>query len=308
MFNELSDCRGWARTFWYFLQEPDKNTASPVPGMHWPARGPKSELTPQKIVELFNKHNQAIHDDEGLALLRLGIRGQARPYKYSLYNVYLEGVWLTNSLSHRSGIPPSEWSTQEVIDSNRKEQTLSLVEAAMNLAGHRPKNEADIPKLWHDQRDDENRPEWRSLSVKRTREWAAGSMDLFLTARLNYQKKTLETENYSLWDNPEQALFDLLLTVRGEEGLAWTEEERRKTNKITAGLISVCQRELAGDPKFNRPSEFLQDITDGLFNDMPSVELDDNELLALNEILKRAGRKIDTKQNHFPKPNFFPGS
>lgn len=149
--------------------------------------------------------------------------------------------------------------------------------------------------------DDDN---WRQASIDAARKTGYRDISSFLYYRLSAQKldRGLEFEDYSPWKNPEAALIDNFFLLKGEEGHLWTEDEQLKTRRIMAAYISVTFPELmeANPTLWTNPS---LNIVHRYFEGKPEVTLENDEMLALENILSRTGRVIDSRERSFKKPD-----
>jgi len=144
----------WASVFWRWLEEPEiwlnsrearKKKDAPLPSPTFPPSDPK------KLIESFNQykhdlqnHKKYLADHEELAYERLGLARMEDIDELSLYDVYLYGVRTIHEKLTQPWVlnPPKRADLPErvVTQVARHEQTLALVEEAMKLADHQPKD------------------------------------------------------------------------------------------------------------------------------------------------------------------------
>lgn len=138
---------------------------------------------------------------------------------------------------------------------------------------------------------DYNRDRLSSINTARN----VGNKDIssFLYYRLSLRRLDwkLELEDFHPAINPEGALFDNFVQLVGEEGRLWTDDENKKSKKIMAAYISETFPELtkAGGPFLDS----FFDITKRYFEGKPEITLEQDEMVALNNILSRVGRSIE---------------
>ncbi len=145
---------------------------------------------------------------------------------------------------------------------------------------------------------------WRDNSIDAARNTGFRDISTFLYYRLSWQRihRGLEFQDFSPWKNPEAALIDNFFILQSEEGDLWTEEEKLKTRRIMAAFISVTFSKLReADPTFwTNPS---LDTVQMYFEGEDEVTLENDEMLALENILSRVGRDIDSGKRNFKKPD-----
>lgn len=133
----------------------------------------------------------------------------------------------------------------------------------------------------------------RQSSIEAARNTGYKDISSFLYYRLSWQRfdRDLELEDFHPALNPEMALFNNFVRLAGEEGHLWTEDENIKSKKIMAAYISVTFPELteASDPFLIS----LFDITNRYFEGKPEITLEQDEMVALDNILSRVGKSIE---------------
>lgn len=137
LFEKLSGNKTYAENFWWYVKHPDGNfdgSLFPTP----PEKLSKVDLTPEKVVDSFNRYTHELIElkkNEEWAKLPGGGRSLDN---FTLYDVYLYGLWDTHRLAYW-GVPPNERKLEDLKGIEESEQSLAFVEEAMDLAGHRPK-------------------------------------------------------------------------------------------------------------------------------------------------------------------------
>ena len=147
----------WSSVFWQWLEEPEqfltdrevtKKKDLPLPSPPFPPSDPK------RLVESFNQYKRDLQEHKKY-LQDLKEPGHERHRlatmkdidDLSLHDVYLHGVQtITDRLTQRytttRPVKREDLPARIVAQVARHEQTLALVEDAMKLAGHQPK---DVP-------------------------------------------------------------------------------------------------------------------------------------------------------------------
>lgn len=127
-----------AQSFWRYLVRPQFRHEGTLMSPFEPL-DPK-ELTPEKVVELFDQYKQyilTIRQDKQQRAMKLPRSVSLDLHDFTLYDVFVWGDWDSNRDDYY-GIPVEKRTTQFSAMTARKEQVLALVEEAMDLADQRP--------------------------------------------------------------------------------------------------------------------------------------------------------------------------
>ena len=99
----------YAKEFWSYVQHPEAEDGFDDPRYTLfpsaPTRMPKSELTPEKVVEAFDRYKAGLlrlRENEQYTRLP---NGGAKLDEFNLYDVYLYGLWDTHRSAYYGELP-----------------------------------------------------------------------------------------------------------------------------------------------------------------------------------------------------------
>lgn len=145
--------------------------------------------------------------------------------------------------------------------------------------------------------------EWRRELVEQARAWAEQSIGAFLTNRLSFQrgKRGSETEDFEPHPNPEAALIENYIELRGEEADMWTPEEEAKIRRIMAACVAALFYPLVeGSP--HQWADTEQSNINYFFGDEQLITLNEEEFAALLKVLERVRRTLEPRIREFKRP------